>query len=40
LLRLAEEYDVDEILINSPIHDQQARIRSYELIADAFGMSG
>lgn len=40
LLQLAKEYNVDEILINSPIHDEQARIRSYELIADAFGMKG
>jgi len=38
LLRLAEEYDVDEILINSPIHDPEARIRSYRLIAEAFGL--
>jgi len=40
LLQLAEEYQVGEILINSPIHDEQARIRSYELIAKAFGMTG
>lgn len=40
LLRLSEEYRADEILINSPIHDQQARIRSYELIAEAFGLTG
>jgi luciferase family oxidoreductase group 1 len=38
LLRLAAEYDVDEMLINSPIHDEQARIRSYRLIAEAFGL--
>ncbi|WP_276355661.1 LLM class flavin-dependent oxidoreductase [Cohnella caldifontis] len=36
LLRLGEEYQVDEMLINSPIHDPEARIRSYELIAEAF----
>jgi luciferase family oxidoreductase group 1 len=40
LLRMAEDYQVDEILINSPIHEFAARIRSYELIADAFGMKG
>lgn len=40
LLELAEDYDVEEIIINSPIHDEQARIRSYELIAQAFGMIG
>ncbi|QAY66939.1 LLM class flavin-dependent oxidoreductase [Paenibacillus protaetiae] len=40
LLRMGEEYNVGEILINSPIHDPEARIRSYELIAHAFGMRG
>jgi alkanesulfonate monooxygenase SsuD/methylene tetrahydromethanopterin reductase-like flavin-dependent oxidoreductase (luciferase family) len=40
LLRLGAEYHVDEILINSPIHDEKARIRSYKLIAEAFGMNG
>jgi len=40
LLELGEAYHADEILINSPIHDPKARIRSYELIAEAFGMSG
>lgn len=39
LQSMAEDYQVEEILINSPIHDEAARIRSYELIADAFGMS-
>lgn len=38
LLQLAEDYNVEEILINSPIHDEKARIRSYELIAEAFGL--
>ena len=38
LLRLSEEYQAEEILLNSPIHDQEARIRSYELIAEAFGL--
>ncbi|MFD0713807.1 LLM class flavin-dependent oxidoreductase [Paenibacillus sp. GCM10027626] len=40
LLRMAADYNVGEILINSPIHDEKARIRSYELIADTFGMTG
>jgi luciferase family oxidoreductase group 1 len=39
LLLLSKEYNVDEILINSPIHDEKARIHSYRLIADAFGMN-
>ena len=38
LLKLSEEYNAEEILINSPIHDERARIRSYELIAEAFGI--
>ncbi len=40
LLRMGSDYNVGEILINSPIHDEKARIRSYELIADVFGMNG
>jgi len=39
LLRMGEDYGVGEILINSPIHDEKARIRSYKLIAEAFGMA-
>lgn len=38
LLELARAYQAQEILINTPIHDEQARIRSYELIADVFGL--
>src|SRR5690606_36351796 len=36
LLQMADDYQADEVLINSPIHDAQARLRSYELIAQAF----
>ncbi|MFM1655821.1 LLM class flavin-dependent oxidoreductase [Brevibacillus sp. B_LB10_24] len=39
LLQMGADYSVGEILINTPIHDQKARIRSYELIAEAFGMN-
>ncbi|KQN97729.1 LLM class flavin-dependent oxidoreductase [Paenibacillus sp. Leaf72] len=39
LLLMSKEYNVGEILINSPIYDEKARIHSYRLIADAFGMS-
>jgi luciferase family oxidoreductase group 1 len=39
LLRLGESYNVEEILINTPIHDEQKRIRSYALIAEAFGLT-
>jgi luciferase family oxidoreductase group 1 len=40
LLQMGSDYAVGEILINSPIHDEKARIRSYELISEAFGMKG
>ena len=39
LLAMAEDYQIEEILINTPIHNEEARIRSYSLIADAFGMA-
>ncbi len=39
LLQMGTDYNVGEILINSPIHDEKARVRSYELIADAFRMT-
>lgn len=38
LLEMGSLYNADEILIVSPIHHFEARIRSYELIAEAFGM--
>ena len=34
----AERYDADELLIVSPIHDPEARRRSYRLIAEACGI--
>ncbi len=37
LIKLRDEYSADELLINTPIHDPQARIHSYELIAQAMG---
>jgi alkanesulfonate monooxygenase SsuD/methylene tetrahydromethanopterin reductase-like flavin-dependent oxidoreductase (luciferase family) len=33
----AREYDADEVMIVSITYDHQARRRSYELIAEAFG---
>jgi len=39
LLQMGRDYNVGEILINSPIYDEKARIRSYELIAEAFEMN-
>ncbi|MGE6228031.1 LLM class flavin-dependent oxidoreductase [Paenibacillus chitinolyticus] len=37
---VAEAYSADELLIVSPIHNFGARLHSYRLIADAFGMKG
>jgi luciferase family oxidoreductase group 1 len=39
LLQMSKDYNVEEILINSPIYDEKARIHSYRLIAEAFGMN-
>ncbi|WP_424768393.1 LLM class flavin-dependent oxidoreductase [Paenibacillus sp. sgz302251] len=39
LLKMSKDYNVEEILINSPIYDEKARIHSYRLIAEAFGMN-
>ncbi|NBD24958.1 LLM class flavin-dependent oxidoreductase [Paenibacillus glycinis] len=38
LTMLAEEYQAHELLLLSPIHDVEARLRSYRLLAKAFGM--
>jgi luciferase family oxidoreductase group 1 len=35
LVTLAERHDVDEIVVNTLIHDQDARLRSYRLLAEA-----
>jgi hypothetical protein len=37
---IAAEYEADEILIVNIVYDQFARKRSYQLIADAFGLVG
>jgi luciferase family oxidoreductase group 1 len=39
LLGLAEEYGVDELIIVTITHDRKARLRSYELLAQAFGLA-
>ena len=39
LLALAAEYGVDELIIVTITHDPKARLRSYELLAQAFGLS-
>ncbi len=38
LLALAEEYGVDELVVVTITHDPKARLRSYELVAHAFGL--
>ncbi|MGC1676220.1 MAG: LLM class flavin-dependent oxidoreductase [Candidatus Binataceae bacterium] len=38
LTRIAEELRIDEIMIVTVVHDHQARRRSYELLANAFGL--
>ena len=35
---VASEYGADEVIVVSITHDHAARVRSYELIADAFGL--
>lgn len=40
LLRLAEHYGVDEIMLVTVTHDFGARLRSYELIAEAMELRG
>ncbi len=39
LVELAESYGVDEIAVVTITHDHQARRRSYELLAEAFGLT-
>jgi hypothetical protein len=38
LLALAERYDVDELVIVTITYDFAARVHSYELLAEAFGV--
>ncbi len=37
---LLEEVTVEEVMISSMIHSQEARLRSYELVAEVFGLEG
>ncbi|ARU60845.1 5,10-methylene tetrahydromethanopterin reductase [Tumebacillus avium] len=39
ILHLVEQTDADEVMINTMIHSHQARRRSYELLAEAFGLA-
>jgi len=36
---LADEYDTDELVVVTVCHDHAARLRSYELLAEAFELS-
>src|SRR5579871_218102 len=38
LEQIGEEYGADEVMIHTLAHNHAARRRSYELIADAFGL--
>ena len=40
LRALAAELEVDEIAVLTTLHDRQARVRSYRLLAEAVGLSG
>jgi alkanesulfonate monooxygenase SsuD/methylene tetrahydromethanopterin reductase-like flavin-dependent oxidoreductase (luciferase family) len=37
---LAAQYGADEVIVVTITHDHAARRRSYELLADAFGLAG
>ncbi len=37
--RLAEEAGVDEVMVTTLVHGHDTRRRSYELLAEAFGLS-
>lgn len=39
LLALAADYDTDEVMVVTAAHDFAARLRSYELLAQTFGLS-
>mgnify|MGYP006138339241 CR=1 FL=1 len=40
LHRIAARYGVDELMIVTVTHDREARVRSYELIAEAMELKG
>ena len=39
LLELADRAGADELMITSMVHDHQARLRSYELVADVMDLT-
>jgi alkanesulfonate monooxygenase SsuD/methylene tetrahydromethanopterin reductase-like flavin-dependent oxidoreductase (luciferase family) len=38
--QVADEYEAEEVILVTITYDHQTRRRSYELIADAFGLAG
>jgi len=38
LLGMAADYQADELIVVTITHDFKARLRSYELLAEAFGL--
>jgi luciferase family oxidoreductase group 1 len=40
LLQMARELNIDEIMVVTIVHDYAARLRSYELLAEAFDLRG
>ena len=40
LLALARDYAVDELVVVTITHSPKARLRSYELLAEVFGLEG
>jgi alkanesulfonate monooxygenase SsuD/methylene tetrahydromethanopterin reductase-like flavin-dependent oxidoreductase (luciferase family) len=38
IIAVSERYQTKEIMIASPVHQFEARVRSYRLIAEAFGL--
>ncbi|MBL4863703.1 MAG: LLM class flavin-dependent oxidoreductase, partial [Rhodobiaceae bacterium] len=39
LLQLGEEYGVDDFVILTITHDHADRVKSYQLLAEAFGLT-
>jgi hypothetical protein len=37
---MAEELQIDEVMVVTIVHSLAARLRSYELLAEAFGLAG
>jgi alkanesulfonate monooxygenase SsuD/methylene tetrahydromethanopterin reductase-like flavin-dependent oxidoreductase (luciferase family) len=38
--RLVEATEADEVIVTTMVHDHAARVRSYELLAETFSLSG